>query len=119
MVISHGQFGLGFGWQQVFADPEFSLTPVYNDRGVVILEVSPNLTGAIDSASYSKWVDKQRQDLDQVLSQHPDRTDLIIRKADLLQEQGDNSQAIDLLKELTERGMITVDRKSTRLNSSH
>jgi len=108
MVISHGQFGLGFGWQQVFADPEFSLTPVYNDRGVVILEVSPNLTGAIDSASYSKWVDKQRQDLDQVLSQHPDRTDLIIRKADLLQEQGDNSQAIDLLKELTERGMITV-----------
>ena len=108
LVISHCQFGLGFGWQQVFADPEFSLTPVYNDRGVVILEVSPNLTGAIDSASYSKWVDKQRQQLDQVLSQHPDRTDLIIRKADLLQEQGDNSQAIDLLKELTERGVITV-----------
>ncbi|MEI8380493.1 MAG: tetratricopeptide repeat protein [Planctomycetota bacterium] len=108
LVIANCQFGLGFGWQQVFADPEYKLTPVYNDRGVVVLEVSPNLTGTIDSAAYRKWVDEQRLELDRVLSQHPDRTDLLIRKADLLQEQGDNQQAIDVLKDLNQRGVITV-----------
>lgn len=108
LVISNCQFGLGFGWQQVFADPEYKLTPVYNDRGVVVLEVSPNLTGAIDSAAYQKWVDEQQTELDRVLLQHPDRIDLLIRKADLLQEQGDNQQAITVLNDLHQRGVITV-----------
>lgn len=108
LVIANCQFGLGFSWQQVFADPEYTLTPVYNDRGVTVLEVGPNLTGVIDPHRYGTWVEERQRELDLVLAQYPQRTDLIIRKSDLLQERGDNSRAIELLEELTRRGVLTV-----------
>jgi len=108
LVVMNAQFGLGFGWKQVFADPAYTLQIVYNDRDVAVLEVSPNRTGTVSRTGYADWMHTQRAALDAVLSHYPDRADLIARKADLLQEEGQNEQAIALLEDLVHRGMVTV-----------
>lgn len=108
LVITKAQFGLGFNWQQVFADPAFSLTPVYDDRDVAVLEVSPNQSGRISRTGYADWLQSQQAGLDSVLTQQPGRTDLLARKADLLHELGQNELAIKLNEELVRRGMVTV-----------
>lgn len=108
LVITKAQFGLGFNWQQVFADPAFTLSPVYDDRDVTVLEVSPNRSGRISRTGYEDWLESQQDGLDAVLARHPGRTDLLARKADLLHEQGRNPQAIQLNEELVRRGMVTV-----------
>ena len=108
LVVTSAQFGLGFGWQQTFADPGCTLTVVYQNRDVAILEVSPNRNGAVSRTGYAEWIQSQRIALDAVLQQHPERLDLMIRKADLLQEVGEDSQAIQLLEGLVQRGVVTV-----------
>lgn len=108
LVVTTAQFGLGFGWKQVFADPSYLLTVVYQDRDVVVLEIGPNRTGAVSRTAYGDWLMNQRTALDAVLSRSPDRTDLIARKSDLLSEQGQNEQAIALLENLVRRGVVTV-----------
>ncbi|MDB5344756.1 MAG: tetratricopeptide repeat protein [Schlesneria sp.] len=113
LVITTAQFGLGFGWQQVFADPAYKLSVVHQNRDVTILEVSPNRGGEISRTGYADWIQTQRTALDEVLARHPDRSDLLARKADLLQEQGQNVEALAVLESLIERGMVTVRICST------
>lgn len=108
VVVTTSHFGLGFGWQQAFADPAYTFTEVYHDRDVAILEVTPNRTGSISRTGYLDWVRNQRTALDAVLARSPGRTDLIARKSDLLQIEGHNDQAIALLEGLIHRGMVTV-----------
>lgn len=108
LVITTAQFGLGFGWQQVFADPAYKLSVVHQSRDVTILEVCPNRSGEISRTGYRDWVQAQRTALDEVLTRHPDRLDLLARKADLLQEQGQADEALAIFEDLFERGMVTV-----------
>ncbi|MBS0202144.1 MAG: tetratricopeptide repeat protein [Planctomycetes bacterium] len=108
LVVTTAQFGLGFGWQQAFADPSYRLTVVYQNRDVAVLEVSPNRTGNVSRTGYAEWLQTQRTALDEVLARSPNRLDLIARKADLLQEAGETSQAIQLLEDLVQRGVVTV-----------
>jgi Flp pilus assembly protein TadD len=108
VVVTTAQFGLGFGWRQVYADPAYSFTVVYHDRDVAILEIGPNRSGEISRTGYDDWLQRQQHELDEFLARSPGRTDLIARKADLLQEQGDNAQAIAILQELVGNGVVTV-----------
>lgn len=108
LVITTAQCGLGFGWQQVFADPSYGLTVVYHDRDVAVLEVGPNRSGAVSRTGYRDWVQTQCTALDAHLAEHPDRADLLLRKTDLLQEQGHNDEAIALLQQMVDRGVVTV-----------
>ena len=108
LVITTAQFGTGFGWPQVFADPAYSFKIVYQDRDVAVFEIGPNRTGSISQHGYLEWVKQQSAALDLALSRHPNRTDLIARQAELLQEAGQNDRAIKLLEDLIDRGMVTV-----------
>ncbi len=108
LVVTNAQFGVGFGWKQVFADPAYTLQVVYNDRDVSVLEVSPNRSGNVSRTGYAEWIDSQQAALDAVLAHSPNRPDLITRKADLLQEVGENQQAMALLEDLVYRGVVTV-----------
>jgi len=108
LVITTAQFGTGFVWPQAFADPACRLTIVYHDRDVAVLEVSPNRTGQISRTGYADWVNTQRIALEAVLARDPNRPDLVARLADLLREQGQNIQAIKLLEDLVQQGVVTV-----------
>jgi Tfp pilus assembly protein PilF len=108
LAITTAQFGLGFGWSQVFADPSYQLSVVYQDRDVTIFEVGPNRSGTVSRTGYAEWIESQRLALDEVLARHPDRLDLLARKADLLQEQGHPDQALLIFEDLFHRGMVTV-----------
>ena len=108
LVVTTAQFGVGFGWRQVFSDPAYSLTVVYQDRDVAVLEVGPNRNGTVSRTGYTEWMETQRTALDAVLAHSPDRNDLIARKAELLREEGQTQQAIALYEDLVRRGMVTV-----------
>jgi len=108
LVITTSQFGTGFGWQQVTADPALTLEVVYRDRDVVVLSAEPNRGGVVSRTGYHDWLTAQLNALTEFLAESPDRTDLVIRQANLLQELGEPARAITLLEELLERGVRTV-----------
>ena len=108
LVITTAQCGLGFNWRQVFADPSYHLRLVYHERDVAILAVEPNQDGGISRTAYQELLKTRQSALEEVLSHHSDRNDLLARQADLWQEQGQNEKAIALLEQLMQRGMVTV-----------
>jgi len=108
LVVNDSQFGLGFGWQQLSGDPAYQFKIVYRDRNAAVLEVEPNRNGTVSRTAYAEWVAEQRSSLEAVLTRFPNRLDLLARKADLLQDVGENEQAIELLEGLVSRGMVTV-----------
>jgi tetratricopeptide (TPR) repeat protein len=108
LVVTTAQFGIGFGWNQVFCDPACRLTVVHRDRDVAVLEVGPNRTGTVSRIAHADWIREQRTAVDAVLARYPGRSDLIARKTDLLQQEGRTGEAIELLEELVDRGVVTV-----------
>lgn len=108
LVVPAGQFGDGFGWQQLSADPAIQLKMVYCEHDVAILEVVPNRTGEIAKNAYPEWLEKQLQLVDEARQQNPQRTDLAIRQASLLREAGRDDEAIQAFRELYARGVKTA-----------
>lgn len=108
LVVPDAQFGDGFGWQQLASDPSITLNVVYREQDVAILEVTPNRTGEISQTAYSEWLDEQLRLVADARRRMPDRDDLAIRHASLLREAGSDEKAIQILRELFDKGIITV-----------
>ena len=108
LVVSDAQWGDGFGWQQLSADPGCLLKVVYRERDVAILEVEPNRSGKVSRSAYGDWLSQQLFKLDEFLDQHPDRHDVIVRRASLLRELGRRDEAITSLRGLIDNGHATV-----------
>ncbi len=108
LVVPDGQFGDGFGWQQLSADPAIRLNAVYREHDVVVLEVEPNRTGEIDKTGYSQWLEQRMAACREAHQRLPDRIDIAIRNASLLNETGHTQEAIQALRNLLDHGTRTV-----------
>jgi tetratricopeptide (TPR) repeat protein len=108
LVVSSGQFGDGFGWRQIYADPVYHFDVVYNNRGVAVIEVSPNRTEKIATTAYDDWLQTQLSSIEAARNASPGRLDLAIRHASLLREQNKNREAVAILRDLIQRGTRTV-----------
>lgn len=108
LVVPDAQFGDGFGWQQLAADPALTMNVVYREQDVAVLEVVPNRTGAVSLTAYPEWLVKQSQLIADARQKMPERIDLAIRHASLLRESGDDKEAITILRGLFEKGVITA-----------
>ncbi len=108
LVVPNGQFGDGFGWRQIDADPAMTLTVVFSERDVTILEVVPNRSGAISKTAFADWAERQLKLIEESRQRMPQRIDLAIRHATLLRDSGRNQEAIPVLRDLIERGTVTV-----------
>lgn len=108
LVVPEAQFGDGFSWRQLGADPALNFTLVYREQDVAILEVEPNRTGEIHPEKYRDWLIEQIQSAEKSRDRNPDRIDLEIRYASLLREADRADEAIGLLRNLVDRGVKTV-----------
>ena len=108
VVVPTAQFDDGFGWQIVDGDQACTFTVVYRERGVTILSVEPNRTGKVSRSRYEAWLNSRLAELNAYLQQHPHRSDLIARRATLLSELGRTDDAIDDLRSLVDRGVVSV-----------
>ncbi len=108
LVVIDAHWGDGFGWQQMTSDPACLLKVVHRARDVAILAAEPNRTGQVSRAAYDDWLQEQLAQLDEFLKQHPDRDDVIVRRANLLRELGRNGEAITNLRRLIDNGHVTV-----------
>ena len=108
LVVPDGQFGDGFGWQQLQADPGLKLNVVYREQDVAVLEVVPNRTGEVSKTAYPDWLERQLRLVSDARRRLPHRTDLTMRHATLLRESGNDEQAIPILRELFDEGAITA-----------
>jgi len=108
LVIPAGQFGDGFGWQQLAADPVYRFNIVYFEQDVAILEITPNRTGEVSKTTYSDWLQAQVRAADEACKRYPKRIDLAIRRASLLRESGREVEAIEQLRALIDAGNVTV-----------
>lgn len=108
LVVSDAQWGDGFSWQQLSADPACTLKVVYRERDVAVLEAEPNLTGEVSRTAYNDGLHEQLASIDEFLTQHPARHDVSVRRATLLRELGRNDEAISSLQALIGNGHATV-----------
>jgi tetratricopeptide (TPR) repeat protein len=108
LIVSDAQFGDGFGWQQLAADPAICLKIVYREENVVVLEVIPNRAGTVSKDAYPNWVNEQLLQVNEVLERQPQRSDLAVRQASLLREIGRTDDAIRVLRKLWMDGVRTV-----------
>ena len=108
LVVSDAQWGDGFGWQQLSADPTCVFKVVYRERDVAVLEAEPNRTGEVSRTSHKDWLNEQLASIDEFLSQQPGRHDVSVRRATLLRELGRNEEAISSLEALLDNGHATV-----------
>lgn len=108
LVVPAGQFGDGFGWQQLAADPAYQFKIVYLEQDVAILEISPNRTGEVSMTAYIELLERQMRAAEDACKQHPKRVDLAIRQASLLRESGRDKEAIEVLRSLIDAGNVTV-----------
>ena len=108
LVVPSGQFGDGFSWQLLGADPSFEIKMVYNEDDVAILEVNPNRTGEVAKEEYPAWLSQQLLTVKDACERNPTRTDLAIRFASLLREAGENEQAVEAFRALKNRGVKTA-----------
>ncbi len=108
LVVPAGQYGDGFGWQQLSADPAVQLKTVYIEQDVAILEVLPNRTGEVAKDAYPDWVNKQVELAESARKQRPARIDLAIRYASLLREAGRDDEALVAFRDLYDHGVKTV-----------
>lgn len=108
LVVPDAQFGDGFGWQQLSADPAVTLNVVYREQDVAVLEVTPNRTGTVSKTAYPEWLEQQLQLVVQARQRTPERVDLAIRHASLLRELGNDNEAIKILRGLVDRRIFTA-----------
>jgi tetratricopeptide (TPR) repeat protein len=108
LVVPTAQFHDGFGWQQISADPAIAWKIVYERRGVAVLEVQPNRDGVVTRTAYDDWLAVQLAAVEGYLQNYPQRSDLSVRRAGLLAELGRCDEAIVNLRELVDRGVVTV-----------
>ncbi len=108
LVVIDAHWGDGFGWQQLSADPACRLKVVYRERDVAILEVEPNRSGQVSRSAQDDWLREQLARLDEFLNQHPDRDDVLVRRASLLRELGRSDEAIAGLRGLIDKGHTSV-----------
>ncbi|WP_010582292.1 tetratricopeptide repeat protein [Schlesneria paludicola] len=108
LVVPAGQFGDGFCWQVLEADPTLRFKVVYQEDDVAILEVSPNRTGEVIKSTFPIWLEHQLESSKEACDRNPTRTDLAIRHASLLREAGANDKAIEAFLALKERGIKTA-----------
>ena len=108
LVVLDTQWGDGFGWQQLSADPACLLKVVYRERDVAILEVEPNRSGEVSRSAHGDWLLEQLAELEKFLDQHPGRHDVTVRRAGVLRELDRNDEAISSLRDLIDNGHATL-----------
>lgn len=101
LVVPRSMFGQLFHWPALSGDPVYDLEPVYDARGVVVLEVRPNRSGTVSVHRDDPFgfLDACRASV----QRHPERVDLERRLAELLSEHGRKEEAVELLEDLVER----------------
>lgn len=108
LVVNDSQFGDGFNGRLLSADPAVTLKVIYRERGVAVLEVEPNRSGAISRTAHDETAREQLARVNDFLREHPGRHDLRVRRAGLLRELGQNAEAIAELQALAKTGHATA-----------
>ena len=104
LVVPGRRLSCGFPWRMVGTDKAFLYEVVYERRNVAILSVRPRVeSDPVPSPRYPDHVTEGLARVDATLRKSPDRVDLQIERAFLLDEQGDLTNSLLILRSLVNR----------------
>ncbi len=106
LVVPTSRFGKWFHWQALDNDPVYRMTPVYEARDVMVLEVQPNLTGRV--APSFRDLDQRLASCRRAVERYPERAELLTRLAELLRDGDRADEGVALLEHAIATGRDDV-----------
>lgn len=95
-----------FKWYLLDSDPVYRLTPVYSQRGVMVIEVQPNYEGTV---RHQYWREEESMEIARrAYEKNPDQLSCQIGYLEQLQAAQKYDEAIELIQELQKKQIQDV-----------